>query len=102
MNPHNPRWNMAGLRALIAFDSVHKARAAARAFEAAHGLPTAHLTGVTVPGGAQIQFVRIRDPEDLVHFRKPFSYIEFTYPASTECIEHMRALCTGPHPEFVS
>lgn len=105
MNHLDPRWDTPGLRALIAFDSVHTARAAARAFETARGIPQSHLTGVTVPGGALIQFVRVRDQADLDLFKQPqpddprfdkkvFQYIEFAYPASPECIEHMRALCT--------
>ncbi len=112
MNHFDPRWDIPGLRALIAFDSVHTARAAARAFEAARGIHSAHPTGVTVPGGALVQFVRIRDRADLELFKHPqpddprwnkkvFQYIEFTYPAAEECVEHMRALCAGPDSEFI-
>lgn len=113
MNAFDPRWDVPGLRALIAFDSVHKARDAARTFESARGSRSVHPTGVTIPGGALVQFVRIRDQADLDLFKKPqpddprfkqkvFQYIEFTYPATPECIAHMRSLCAGPDSTFVS
>jgi hypothetical protein len=113
MKPSDPRWDVPGLRALIAFDSVHAAREAARAFEAARGIPQRHLTSVTVDGGALVQFVRVRDQADLDLFKVPqpddprrdkkvFQYIEFTYAAPAECVEHMRQLCTDPGSKFVA
>jgi len=86
ISPNDPRLLSPKFHGVLTFNSVHTARAAAKAFaESVPGAVVPMLTTVVMPSKAKLLFMRLRDEADArLLTDSKFQYIEFVEPPDVE------------------
>jgi len=84
--PNDPRLSSPKFNGVLTFNSVHTARAAAKAFaESVPGAVVPMLTTVVMPSKAKLLFMRLRDDADArLLIDSKFQYVEIVEPPAVE------------------